>query len=307
MANMRTLGDHVFERLRRAPEQTARRFEIPRVLRTRDGGDHWIDEDGSFWRAMTFIENSRSFDSVQTADHARETGWALGTFHVLVSDLPPESLFDILEGFHVTPLYLRRFDAVLSRHGTPAPGSPMVKACLRHVERGRNSVHVLEKGRERGQLRVRVIHGDPKVNNVMVDDFAGRAVGIVDLDTVKPGLIQYDMGDCLRSCCNPLGEETDRLESVHFDPELCRAILEGYNSAVGPSLSIHDRVFLFDAVRLIAFELGLRFFTDYLEGDVYFKTTHRDHNLMRALVQFRLMESIELQENVIRGISVDLK
>lgn len=305
VANMRTLGDHVSGRLHGIPIPAGRRFEVPRLLRTRDGGDHWIDGDGSFWRAMTFIENSRSFDSIQTTGHARETGWALGMFHALVSDLPPDSLFDTLEGFHVTPLYLRRFDAVLARHG--APDSPMVKECLRHVDRGRNRVNVLENGRERGQLKVRVIHGDPKVNNVMVDSLTGRAVGIVDLDTVKPGLIHYDMGDCLRSCCNPLGEETDRLESVRFAPDLCRAILEGYTSAAGPSFSNHDRVFLFDAVGLIAFELGLRFFTDYLEGDVYFKTTHREHNLMRALVQFRLVESVELQEKTIRNIIAGLK
>lgn len=305
LANMHTLGDHVSRRLRNIRIPAGRRFEIPQLLRTKDGGDHWIDSDGSFWRAMTFIENSRTFDLIQTVDHAKETGWALGMFHALVSDLPPESLYDTLEGFHLTPLYLRRFDAVLARHG--APDSPMVEACLRDVERGRNWVNVLEDGRERHLIRVGVIHGDPKVNNVMVDDFTGRAVGIVDLDTVKPGLILYDMGDCLRSCCNPLGEETDRLESVYFDPELCRAILKGYTSAAGHSFSEYDRAFLFDAVRLIAFELGLRFFTDYLEGNVYFKTTYREHNLMRALVQFRLMESIELQEKAIRIIIRDLK
>ena len=304
MANLRALGDHVTRRLQGALLPEARRFEIPRVLRTREGKDHWIDGDGSFWRAMTFIENSRSFDSVQDGNHAREAGWALGMFHLLVRDLPPEGLFDTLEGFHVTPLYLRRFDAVLERHG--APGSPEVENCLQFVTRRRDFAHVLENAAGRGHLRVRTIHGDPKVNNVMVDSLTGHAVGMVDLDTVKPGLTHYDMGDCLRSCCNPLGEETDRWESVRFDPDLCRGILEGYFSAAGQTFSAHDRGYLFDAVRLIAFELGLRFFTDHLEGNVYFKTTHPEHNLVRALVQFRLTESIEFQEKTIRAIIEDL-
>lgn len=168
-------------------------------------------------------------------------------------------------------------------------------------------VRVLEDGRRQGRLRVCAIHGDPKVDNVMFDNRTEHAVGLVDLDTVKPGLILYDMGDCLRSSCNPSGEETDRWDSVRFDPDLCRSILEGYCSAAGHSFLAPDREALFDAVRLIAFELGLRFFTDYLEGDVYFKTRHREHNLMRALIQFRLTESIEFQERTIRSIIEDLR
>ena len=139
----------------------------------------------------------------------------------------------------------------------------------------------------------------------MLDTATGRAVAMVDLDTVKPGLVHYDIGDCLRSGCNPLGEETEHWQEVRFDPDLCRAILRGYLSQARDFLTHGDYDYLFDAIRLIAFELGLRFFTDYLAGNVYFKARRREHNLARALVQFRLTESIESQEKNLRLIIRD--
>jgi Ser/Thr protein kinase RdoA (MazF antagonist) len=166
---------------------------------------------------------------------------------------------------------------------------------------------VLEDARGRGELRLRPIHGDPKINNIMIDEHTGHAVSIVDLDTVKPGLIHYDIGDCLRSCCNPLGEETTEIDEVYFDLDLCRAILEGYLGEAQRFMTDADTAYVYDAIRLIAFELGLRFFTDYLEGDVYFKARYREHNLMRALVQFRVAESIEAQADEIRAIVASLQ
>ncbi len=130
---------------------------------------------------------------------------------------------------------------------------------------------------------------------------------MVDLDTVKPGLVQYDIGDCLRSGCNPLGEETEQWEMVYFEPEVCQAILQGYLSMATDFLTENDYEYLYDAIRLIAFELGLRFFTDYLEGNVYFKANHQEHNLARALVQFKLTESIEAQAKAIHTIIQDMR
>jgi Ser/Thr protein kinase RdoA (MazF antagonist) len=161
---------------------------------------------------------------------------------------------------------------------------------------------VLERAKAAGLLLPRPIHGDPKVNNVMLDSTTGQAVALVDLDTVKPGLIHYDIGDCLRSCCNPAGEETLDLGAVRFDLDLCRDVLGGYLSAASGFLTAADYDHLYAAIRLISFELGLRFFTDHLAGDVYFRVDHPGHNLQRALVQFRLTESIEAQEGQIGGL-----
>jgi hypothetical protein len=127
------------------------------------------------------------------------------------------------------------------------------------------------------------------------------------LPPVKPGLVHYDIGDCLRSACNPLGEETERWEQVQFETDLGEAILRGYLTASGGFLTTNDRDYLYDAIRLIAFELGLRFFTDYLAGNVYFKVKYPHHNLARALVQFKLTESIELQASTLHTLLQNLK
>jgi Ser/Thr protein kinase RdoA (MazF antagonist) len=182
-----------------------------------------------------------------------------------------------------------------------------VDYCRRFVQERRSLVPVLEDAKDQNRLRLRPIHGDPKVNNIMIDEVTGQAVSIVDLDTVKPGLVHYDIGDCLRSCCNPLGEETADFDAVCFETDLCRAILQGYLPLAQHFLDGDDYAYLYDAIRLIAFELGLRFFTDYLEGNVYFKAKHRGHNLTRAIVQFKLAASIERQEATIRAMIDDLR
>ncbi len=305
MLNMRTFTEHVRKRLQRAPISPDRRWEVVRVLLAQDGQDRWIDPDGSFWRAISFIDGSQSFDTIEDTGHAREVGYALGMFQNLLSDLDTERLADTLEGFHITPRYLLHYDAVLEKHGSSK--SPEVDYGLQFVSERRDSAHVLENARARGELNLRTIHGDPKVNNVMMDSATGQAISIVDLDTVKPGLVHYDIGDCLRSGCNPLGEETEQWEMVTFEPELCQAILQGYLSLAGDFLTENDYEYLYDSIRLIAFELGLRFFTDYLEGNVYFKANHQEHNLARALVQFKLTESIESQAAAIRAIIQDMR
>lgn len=283
----------------------ARRWEVPRVFMARDVRDHWLAPDGSFWRAVSFIDAAQTFDTIRDIKHAGEVGYAVGMFHTLLNDLPPESLNDTLEGFHITPLYLRHYSDVLS--GARTVSSPEFNYCTQFVEKRSAWAHVLETAKEQGRLRLRPVHGDPKVNNIMMDTATGEAVGIVDLDTVKPGLVHYDIGDCLRSGCNPLGEETGEWEAVHFETDFCRVILQGYLSMASRFLTESDFEYMYDAVRLIAFELGLRFFTDYLEGDVYFRVRGPEHNLTRAMVQFRLTESIEAQERSIRNIIRDLR
>ncbi len=300
MGNIRSVMRHLEKRARPADAAIGRRWEIPHVLLTGEGSDHWRTNDGSFWRAQRFIGESRTVDAVRDPDQAREVGYALGTFHSLLSDLPPEELADTLPGFHVAPGYLAHYDQVSVSADTRL--SSEEEWCARFIAEHRDWVPVLERAREQGVLRLRPIHGDPKVNNILFDDATGRAIGMVDLDTIKPGLAQYDIGDCLRSSCNPDGEETERWQDVRFDPVLGKAVLEGYLAVARGFFDAADFDFVPEAVRLIAFELGLRFFTDHLEGDTYFKVARRGHNLARALVQLRLAQSIDERFDELRGI-----
>ena len=303
MENMRTFTEHVHKRLQHIPLN--RRWEVPYVLLTKDDQDHWRDADGSFWRAISFIEGSQSFDTMRDRSHAKEVGYALGMFHNLISDLPPEKLADTLEGFHITPLYLQDYEEVLAK--TSVRKSAEVNYCLQFVSDRQTFAHILENAKAEGKLPLRLMHGDPKINNVMFDTATQQAVSVIDLDTVKPGLVHYDIGDCLRSGCNPTGEETENWQSIYFDTDLCHGILKGYLSVAKAFLTENDYAYIYDAIRLIAFELGLRFFADYLAGNIYFKVKHPEHNLARAIVQFKLTESIESQETQIRNIIKDMK
>ncbi len=301
MQNLLALSDHVDQKLSEGiPQLNGRRWELPRPLKWADGQQDWLEENGNFWRAITFIDNANCLEVLQDLQQAREVGFGLGMFHLLISDLPATALADTLEGFHITPNYLAEYQQVLKHSQLIA--SADAEWCIKFIQQRQALAAVLEAAKARGELQLRPIHGDPKINNLMLDAESGQAIALIDLDTVKPGLVHYDIGDCLRSGCNPLGEETTNLAAVHFDLQLCEAILEGYLSVARGFLNEADHHYLYDAIRLIPFELGLRFFSDYLNGSVYFRSDFPNHNLQRALVQFKLTESIEAQEQEIRAI-----
>ena len=301
MQNLLALSDHVDQKLSEGiPQLNGRRWELPRPLKWADSQQDWLEENGNFWRAITFIDNANCLEVLQDLQQAREVGFGLGMFHLLISDLPATALADTLEGFHITPNYLAEYQQVLKHSQLIA--SADAEWCIKFIQQRQALAAVLEAAKVRGELQLRPIHGDPKINNLMLDAESGQAIALIDLDTVKPGLVHYDIGDCLRSGCNPLGEETTNLAAVHFDLQLCEAILEGYLSVARGFLNEADHHYLYDAIRLIPFELGLRFFSDYLNGSVYFRSDFPNHNLQRALVQFKLTESIEAQEQEIRAI-----
>jgi Ser/Thr protein kinase RdoA (MazF antagonist) len=304
MENMRLVTDHVHKRLEDEAHMSDRIWQLPRVIPARDGKDYVLDGDQDYWRAISLIASAHSYPNIQNLEHAHEAGFVLGQFERLISDIPTNSLHDTLEGFHITPRYLKKLDdAVQTEEGQNRLNSVKeAERCYRFIQERREWCSVLEDAMENGKLQLRPIHGDPKISNVMIDDATGRGTCIVDLDTVKPGLIHYDFGDCLRSACNPAGEETLDLGRVLFDTDLCQAIVQGYMKHARSFLTEADMHYLFDSIRLITFELGLRFFADYIAGDRYFKIRQEGQNLNRARVQFKLCESIETREPIIRKI-----
>ncbi len=298
MANLRVLTEHVHRRLDREAAKADRVWQLPQVIGAKTGRDYFLDDKGEYWRALSLIASARSFNTVQSPEHAQEAGAVLGQFHRLVSDLKPAKLRDTLPGFHITPRYLERYD--LTRRKLKLSGE--AGRLDDFIERRRPFAGVLEAARARGELSERLIHGDPKVSNIMIDELTGKGTSIVDLDTVKPGLTHYDFGDALRSICNPAGEEAEQLGTVNFDVSLCASFIKGYMTSARDFMTKQDRRYLYDSVRLITFELGLRFFEDHLAGDRYFKVRSQEHNLQRARVQFKLCESIEARESAIRAV-----
>jgi len=304
MQNLQVLGEHIERKLQSAaahPLLEQRRWQLPRLVCTKEEGKAWhCCPAGDVWRTITYVPDSSCTDVVEGAAQARELGIGLGLFHLLISDLPTTDLADTLEGFHITPGYLKAYHrALVNTDRQPSAGSDHCMAFIRERE---SLCDRLEQAKANGELPLRPIHGDPKINNVLLDRHTGEAVALIDLDTVKPGLVHYDIGDCLRSCCNRLGEETDQIDAVHFDLHLADAVLEGYLGVAGRFLNEAELRYIPDAAQVISFELGLRFFSDYLAGNTYFKANHPDHNLQRALVQFQLTASIEAQMPALRHL-----
>lgn len=299
MANLRVLTDHARRIGADAPDHPLR---LPGILSTLGGADCHRDEAGECWRALDYIEGTRTLPSLADPAAAMAVGLALGRFHRLVGGIDPGLMGDTLPGFHIAPGYLAQFDAALPHSNADGAG---LSAALAFVAARREGIAVLEQAKQRGELKLRVIHGDPKLDNVLFDMAGTHAVGLIDLDTVKPGLPHYDIADCLRSCCNR-GGEAGQGGRAAFDMALCRAILGGYLAEARELLNAADLEYLYDAIRLLPFELGLRFLTDHLRGDVYFRVDEPGQNLARARAQFRLAESVERQEREIRALIAGL-
>lgn len=304
MRNMRLITSHIHQKLEDKYDQWDRIWQSPKVLPSQTGEDFIIDENGFAWRAVSLIASAEAFDNIQHVNHAREAGTVLGQFQWLIHDIPLNALEITLPGFHSIKNYFQAFDTALASEAGRRRLEELPEAihCLAFIQARRDWSMVLENAVKRGELKQHPVHGDPKAGNIMIDEVTGKGTCMIDLDTVMPGLIHHDFGDCMRSCCNPAGEETDNLSAVNFDVDLCRAIFEGYMSRAYHFITPAEKNFFFDAVRLMPFELGLRFFTDYLNGNIYFKTVREKQNLHRARVQLKLCESIERQEADIREI-----
>jgi Ser/Thr protein kinase RdoA (MazF antagonist) len=289
MENVEVVTQHIAARLR--AQGVADPYAVtPALIHTRDGRSHHVDGSGNCWRVFHFIEDGVVFDQVRDVHHAYEVGRGLGRFQSLVSDLAPSRLHDTLPGFHHTPRYLEAYDDAVARD---AAGRAAAAGAEREfVSRRRSLAPLLTELLDSGRLPLRVVHNDPKVNNVMVRRDTGEALCMLDLDTVKPGIVHFDFGDCVRSVANPAGEDGD-LDRVTFDLPLFRAVTRGYLTEASSFLTKKEIEMLPASVKVITFELGLRFLADYLRGDTYFRTTRPSHNLLRARVQFRLLERME--------------
>lgn len=271
-----------------------RTYQMPELINSKSGRS-FVENNNHIWRMMSFISNTYAVDSIQNVQQAGEIGKILGIFHRWTAKLNLTLLHDTLPGFHITPSYLEAYDKAKIDPKISFQ-SDSLQDLIPFIEKYRSRSDVLERAVNRGDISLRVMHGDPKISNILFDNDTDQGVAIIDLDTVKPGLIHYDIGDCLRSSCNRQGEETEVLESVEFDISLCREILNSYAKEAGRSLTKSDTYYLYDATFLMIYELTLRFLTDFFQGNIYFKVIHPLQNLNRALVQMKLAESLERQK-----------
>lgn len=264
------------------------------VVPAQDGLPYHIDDEGRFWRTFVFVDGVQSFDAVETPRQAFQAGHAFGRFQSLLSDLPATELATTIPDFHHTPKrYERLLKAIEVDEFRRARTARKEIAFARSME---PLVSALLDAEASGEVPVRVTHNDTKFNNVMLDEETGEAMCVVDLDTVMPGLVLYDFGDMIRTTTSRTAEDEQFLDRVELEMPMFEALTRGYIEATRDFLTPAERNLLVLSGKLITFTIGIRFLTDYLEGDQYFRIHREHHNLDRCRKQFRLIQSIQEKE-----------
>ena len=275
--------------------------ETINVISALDGLPYIIDKNGDYWREMKFIANATSYDAVEKIEDFYASAVAFGNFQRLLSDYPTEVLFETIPGFHDTRARFARFRQVVAEDPAGRVGNAReeIRFILDREALASFSMDCLDAGK----LPLRVTHNDTKLNNIMIDNATGRAICVIDLDTVMPGLIMNDFGDAIRFGASTAAEDETDLSKVSCDLDYYDIYTRGFLEGCGESLTAYEKETLPMGAKGITFEQAIRFLCDYLEGDPYYKTAYPDHNLVRARTQIKLVEDMEAKWDAILAIN----
>lgn len=260
-------------------------------LYTKSNTPYFLDDDGNCWRSYVYIGKCYTCDKIDSPTKAYRSGKAFGKFQKMLSDYPAANLFETIPHFHDTPSrYSALKEAVENNISGRLKniGNELDFALARESDASKLVDLVAE-----GKIPMRVTHNDTKINNVLFDSITNEAICIIDLDTIMPGLSLYDFGDSIRSGAVTSDENEKDLSKYGLDQELFKSYTEGFLSEAGKSLNENEVNNLAFSAKLMTLECGVRFLTDYLNGDTYFKTDYPEHNLVRCRTQFKLVEDIE--------------
>ncbi len=287
MQNIERVTAHLAVQVAGKPDAARRALHL---VPTRDGRNWHVDAEGETWRAYRFIANARTYETVSSAEQAFQAARAFGRFQQQLASLPAPRLNETIPDFHHTP---KRFAAL--EQAIAADGKGRAVSARPEIEFARSRQSIASVLID-ANLPERITHNDTKFNNVLLDDASGEAICVVDLDTVMPGLALYDFGDMVRTTTSLVAEDEQDLSQVTMQFSLFEALVRGYLESAGAFLTAAERRQLAFSGKLITFEIGIRFLADHLAGDTYFKVHREGHNLDRCRTQFKLVESIERQE-----------
>jgi len=300
MDNIRRVTVHITESLKREGIGDPERRTLTVIL-TKNGKPWFKDSQGSWWRTYLYIKDSVSIDTVENREQALQLGKAVGKFHIQLEDLPPPRVYETIRDFHNMESRYRHLYAALK------------KDPLNRVQDVRDEIQFLLQNEERGStisrflrlgiLPERICHNDTKANNILFDRDTGSVLCVIDLDTVMPGTVLYDIGDLIRTVSTSAPEDEQDLSVVRFVPEFYNALLEGYVSESNDFLQESEWDLLIEAGRSTTQIMALRFLTDYIEGDHYYKTRYTHHNLDRTRNQISLIRSMDVQWPDIQSIT----
>ncbi|RRD96185.1 aminoglycoside phosphotransferase family protein [Clostridiales bacterium COT073_COT-073] len=277
-------------------------YEVMELIYTKEGKTYY-QEENNYYRAFVFVKDAVSYDYSKDLNTIYESGKAFGNFQKMLADFPLSQLHETIPNFHHTYERYKTFCHSLEKdaHFRKEDCLQEIKFALEHED----LTHIVVDEIEKGTIPVRVTHNDTKINNVLFDVHTGKGKCVIDLDTVMPGSALYDYGDSIRSSAATAIEDEPDLDKVWWDRERFTAFTKGYLSEVGSTLTDKEKELLPYAGILITYEIGLRFLTDYLDGDVYFKTHYPKHNLVRAKNQFKFVADMEKNLEEIKKIVGD--
>ncbi len=296
--NIERVTGHLNQKLLSIPGSDIKR-ECLTLIPAKNGKSWITDNNGNFWRMYIFISNHHSYNIVDSPDKAFEGGKAIGRFQAMLSDLPGSPLYETIPYFHNIERRLETFNRTVK--ADPVKRAEKATYEITSVlQRSEEMKIILRLGKE-GKIPVRITHNDTKFNNILLD-INDKALCVIDLDTVMPGYVHYDFGDAIRTAANIAEEDEKELSKVKMDINLFEAYAKGYLSETRDTLNPIEKEYLAFAPRLITYTIAVRFLTDYIDGDHYFKIHHEHHNLQRARAQLKLVESMEEQYEEMRKI-----
>lgn len=277
-------------------------YSVLELIRTKNDKCYYKHPDGTYFRGYVFVENATGHSFIENNDMLYYAGKAFGEFQLLLKDYPVNILHETIKGFHNTP---QRYERFLSAVDTDSKGR--LDDCMdavKFVTDRKTITPIITDGLKDGSIPYRVTHNDTKLNNVLLDNETLMGRCVIDLDTVMPGSALYDFGDAIRSCGSSVAEDEEDLSLMTFDIDRFEAYTKGFLEVLSNELTVKELDMLPDAAILMTLECGIRFLTDHLEGDHYFKVHKADHNLIRARNQFKFVSLMEAnREHMIKIIN----
>lgn len=274
--------------------------ETLNVIRTVDDMPYFVDSEGEYWRSYKFITDATSYDQVESPEDFYQSAVAFGNFQRLLAEYPAETLHETIEGFHDTKARFQVFKKAVEDDvcGRAASVQKEIQFVLEHEHLANVFADLLEKK----EIPLRVTHNDTKLNNIMIDNKTRKGICVIDLDTVMPGLAMNDFGDSIRFGASTATEDEQDLSKVSCDMELLDLYAKGFIEGCGGKLTEKEIDLMPTGAMVMTFECGMRFLTDYLQGDTYFKIHRENHNLDRCRTQFKLVKDMEAKWDTMREI-----
>ena len=287
ISNKVNISDHLVKKLSHLSKEELNR-RVLHFVKTKEGDSYYRGDEGNYWNVMVFIDNSVTYETVQDEEVAYEGGKLFGDFLNMTSDFDTDNLTEVIPKFHDMSFRFTQFEDALKIASEER--KQQAKKCIERVVILKGEMHILQNLKESRELKLRVTHNDTKISNALFDTNK-KGLCVIDTDTIMPGIVHYDFGDAIRTICNSAAEDEKNLNLVNFNLTYYKAYTKGFLEKIGNSLTPLELKYLPLGAKSMIFIMAIRFLTDFLNDDIYYKTSYPEHNLDRAKNQFKLIES----------------